>query len=75
MASQPLASQGLLTLEVSRLHSDTPHSVGLLRASDQLVAETSARDHTTNTTEAGEIRNRNPSKPVAANPRLRPRGH
>jgi len=31
---------GILTLEVSRSHSDTPRSVGLLRTSDRPVAET-----------------------------------
>jgi hypothetical protein len=41
MAQQPLLGQGLLIIEASRLHSDTPHSVRLLRTSDQFVAETS----------------------------------
>jgi len=31
--------QGILIVETSRSHSDTPHSVGLLWTSDQLVAE------------------------------------
>ena len=35
------AGQGLLIHEVSRSHSDAPQLVGLLRTSDQLVAETS----------------------------------
>ena len=35
MAQQPLVGQGLLMVETSRSHSDTPHSVGLLRTSDQ----------------------------------------
>jgi len=30
MAQQPLADHGLLLVEASRSHSDTPHSVGLL---------------------------------------------
>ena len=34
MAQQPLVGQGLLMVETSRSHSDTPHSV-LLRTSDQ----------------------------------------
>ena len=34
-------TQDLLIVEVSRSHSDTPHSVGLLWTSDQLVSETS----------------------------------
>jgi hypothetical protein len=41
MARQPLGGLGLLIIEASRSHSDTPHSVGLLWASDQPVAETS----------------------------------
>jgi len=39
MAQQPLVGQGLLIIEVSRSHSDTPHSVGLLWTSDQPDAE------------------------------------
>jgi len=34
-------SLSLLIIEDSRSHSDTPHSVGLLWTSDQLVTETS----------------------------------
>ena len=41
MAQQPPVGQGLLTVEASRSHSDTPQSVGLLWTRDQLVAETS----------------------------------
>jgi hypothetical protein len=33
-------AQGLLTVEVSRLHSDTPQSVGLFWTSNRPVAET-----------------------------------
>ena len=40
MAQQPVIDQGLLIVEASRSHSDTPHSVGL-RTSDQPDAETS----------------------------------
>jgi hypothetical protein len=36
-----LVGQGLLIIEASRSHSDTPHSVGLLWTSDQPDAETS----------------------------------
>ena len=35
MAQQPIAGQGLLIIEASRSHSDTPYSVGLLWTSDQ----------------------------------------
>jgi hypothetical protein len=39
--------QGVLFVEASRSHLDTPHSVGLLWVSDQSVAETSAcKTHT-----------------------------
>jgi hypothetical protein len=38
---KPLVGQGLLNVEASRSHSDTPHSVGLLWTSDQPDAETS----------------------------------
>jgi hypothetical protein len=41
MAQQPLVSQGFLTVEVSRSHSDTPYSVELLWTSDQPDAEVS----------------------------------
>jgi hypothetical protein len=39
LAQQPLGGQNFLSIEASLSHSDTPHSVGLLRTSDQLVAE------------------------------------
>jgi hypothetical protein len=41
VARQPVVGQGLLIVEASRSHSDTPHWVGLLWTSDQPVAETS----------------------------------
>jgi hypothetical protein len=41
LAQQPLLGQGLVIIETSRSHSDTPRSVGLLWTSDQLDAETS----------------------------------
>jgi hypothetical protein len=46
MVQQPLVGQGLLTVEASRSHSDTPHSVGLLWTRDQADAETSTWQHT-----------------------------
>jgi len=33
--NSPLLGQGLLIVEASRSHSDTPHSVGILWTSDQ----------------------------------------
>jgi len=47
MANQPLVGQDLLIAEVSRSHSDTPQSVGLLWTSDQTGTETSIWQHTT----------------------------
>jgi len=46
---QPLAGQDLIVIEASRLHSDTPHTVGLLWTSDQPVAGTSTWQYTTHT--------------------------
>ena len=51
MAQQPPSGQGLLIINSSRLHSETPHSVGLLWTSDQPDAETSTWQHTTLTTD------------------------
>jgi hypothetical protein len=39
--STALVALGLLAVEVSRSHSDTPHAVGFLRTSDYPEAETS----------------------------------
>jgi hypothetical protein len=41
MVGQHLVGQGVLIMEDLRSHSDTPHSMGLLWASDQPDAETS----------------------------------
>ena len=76
--STALVGQGFLIFEASRSHSDTPHSVGLLWMSDQSVAEIYTRQHATITTDIhspGGIQTRNPNKRVAADPRLRLRGH
>ena len=43
----PPVGQGLLIIEASRSHSDTPQPVGLLWTSDQPEAETSTWQHTT----------------------------
>jgi hypothetical protein len=51
MAQQTLNSQGLFTIEILRLHSDTPHSVELFWTSDQLIAETYTWQQTTLTRE------------------------
>jgi hypothetical protein len=46
MAHQPPVGQGLLTIEDSWSHSDTPYSVGFLWTGDQPNAETSIWQHT-----------------------------
>jgi len=56
--------QGLLVIEDSRSHSDTPQSVGLLWTSDQFIAETSTWQHTTLTTD------RHPCPPVGFEPTI-----
>jgi hypothetical protein len=40
IAQLPPVGQGLLIIDASKLHSDTPHSVRLLWTSDQPDAET-----------------------------------
>jgi hypothetical protein len=47
VAQQSLVGQVFLSIQASRTHSDTPHSVGLLYTSDPPHAETSAWLHTT----------------------------
>jgi len=47
MELRPNTGHGLLILEVSRSHSDTPQSAGLLWLSDQLVTVTSNWQNTT----------------------------
>ena len=47
MVLRPNAGHGLLIRDVSRSHSDTPQSVGLLYTRDEFVAETSTRQNTT----------------------------
>jgi len=49
--STTLVGQGLLIVEISRSHSDTPHSVGLIWTSDRSVAVTSTWQHTTSTSD------------------------
>ena len=47
MTQQLLEGQGFLIIEASRSHTDTPHSAGLLWASDQPNEETSTLQYTT----------------------------
>jgi len=51
MEQQPPVGQGLLIVETSRSHSDTPHSVGLLWTSDQPVTDIFTWQRTTLTTD------------------------
>jgi hypothetical protein len=44
--NSPLEGQGLLIIQASRSHSDTPHSVGLLWTSDKPDAATSTWQYT-----------------------------
>jgi hypothetical protein len=74
MAQQPLVGQGLLIIEGLRSHSDTPHSMGLLWASDQPNAENSTWQHTTVTTDRYPCRRRdsNPQSQQASGRRPTP---
>jgi hypothetical protein len=78
MAHHPLVGQGLLIIDASPSHSDTPHSVRLLCTSDRL-SQRLIPDNTQHSQQKsmhpGRIRTRNPSKRAAAHPRLRPRGY
>jgi len=75
---QPLVGQGLVIIEVSRSHSDTPHSVGLFRTSDRPDTKTSTLPQTTLTIDGihalGGIRTRSASRRAAAATCLRLRG-
>jgi hypothetical protein len=61
--STALAGLGLLLIEVSRSHSDTPHPVGLLWTSDRPIAKTSTWLHPALT------RDRHPFPGLDSNPR------
>jgi hypothetical protein len=73
---------GLLIIEESWTHSDTPHSVGLLWTSNQPDAQTSSWLITTLTRDGhpfpgggGGVRTHNPSKWAVAEICLRPSSH
>jgi len=72
MEQQPLVGQRLHIIEASRSHSDIATSLGLLLTSDQTVAETSSRQHTTLARDRHQcprgIRTRDPSKREAVDP-------
>ena len=71
----PIPGHGLLSRNYTMLHSDTPQSVGLLWTSDQPLPHNTQHSQQTDIHATGGIRTHNPSKPAAADPRLRPRGH
>jgi hypothetical protein len=65
--------RGLLIVEASRSHSDTPNSVWLLWTSDRPVTETSNNTQHSQETDihaSGGIRTHNPSKQADADPRF-----
>jgi len=64
--------QDLLIIDASQSHSDPPHLVNLLCASDQSDVEASTRQHTQDLQETSNIRTLRPCKISAADPRLRP---
>ena len=74
-----LPHRGLLTVEDSRSHSDTHHSVGILWTSDQPDAETSTWQHATLTRDRHPCprRDSNPQSQQASGrrPTRRQRGH
>jgi hypothetical protein len=76
MARLPPVDQRLLIIEDTLSHSDAPQSVGLLWTSYQPNAENlsdnTQQSQQTDIRDPGGIRTRNPSKPAAADPRLRP---
>ena len=78
MAQQPLVCQGLLIVEASRSHSDTPHSVWLLWTSDQPGRKdlylTTHKTHKRRHPCTWGIQTRSPSKRTAAETCLRLRG-
>jgi len=73
MAQQSPVGQGLLLIEASRSHSDTPYSVGLLWTIDQpypvTCTGTTHKSQEADLNSHGGIRTRNPSKREAADPR------
>ena len=78
MALQPLVRQGLLTLEASRLYSDTPtlRRIPLEEwsACRRNLYLTTQHSQETDVNAPRGIRARSPTKRQAADPRLRPRG-
>jgi len=76
MVRHLLVGHGLLIIEASRSHSDTPQSIRLIWTSDQPDTHNSTWQHSQekHIHDASGIRTRNPSKRAAADPCLRLRG-
>ena len=66
-AQQSILGQGVLIMEVSRSHSDTPHSVGILWMSDQTDTETFTWQHTHTHTHTHNNTNRLPCSRADSN--------
>jgi len=80
LTQQPLVGRAsALSSRHDYIQADTPHSVGLLRTRDQPETEASTWENATLKRGRypcrGGIRIRIPSKRVATDPHLRPRGH
>jgi hypothetical protein len=73
VAWQSLVIQGVLTVEASRSHTGTPHSVGLLWTTDQPEAENSTWRNTTLAKERHPCprRDSNPQSQQASDSRLK----
>ena len=75
MIRQPLVCQDFHIFEAAPSHSDTPHSVELLWASDRHrpLSDNTQHSQETDMNVPDGIRSRNPSKRAAVDRHLRPR--
>jgi hypothetical protein len=76
MVQQPLVGQGLLIIEATRSHSDTPHirqdsSGRVISPTQKSVPDNKQHSQETDTHAPGGIRTRSPSKRTAEDLRLR----
>ena len=79
MALRPSADHGLLSLEISRTHTTTPHnrqnsSGWVISSSQKLLPDNTQHSQQTSMPSAG-FEPHKPSRQAAADLRLRPRGH
>jgi hypothetical protein len=81
MTRQPLVGQGLLIIEASLSHSVIHTTSGNTPIAQEITAlqrplrDNKQHSQKTDTRAPSGIRTRNPSKRMAADSRLRPRGH